>query len=63
LHFLTIARVDEADESEHWLIVARDSGLAAGQELEWLTGESGELRAIFFASLATARRNHGGKQG
>jgi len=50
--------VDEADESVHWLTVLRDGGLAEGEELEWLIAESGELRAIFSASLSTARRNH-----
>ncbi len=54
--------VDEADESVHWLTVIRDSGVAAGKELEWLIGESSELRAIFSASLSTARRNHRGKR-
>ena len=53
--------VEEADESEHWLTVIGDSKLAAGQELDWLLAESGELRAIFSASLKTARRNHGPK--
>ena len=51
--------VDEADESEQWLTVVRESKLATGQELDWLLAESGELRAIFSASLKTARRNHG----
>ena len=54
--------VDEADESVHWLTVLRDSALAAGKELEWLIAESGELRAIFSASLSTARRNHRGNR-
>ena len=50
--------VEEADETEHWLSVIRGSDLAAGQELEWLLRESGEPRAIFSASLRTARLNH-----
>jgi four helix bundle protein len=54
--------VDEADESMYWLTVLRDSSVAAGKELEWLIGESGELRAIFSASLSTARRNHRGNR-
>jgi hypothetical protein len=49
--------VDEADEAENWLITIRQSGLAGGSELEWLVKEAGELRAIFSAALATARRN------
>jgi four helix bundle protein len=52
--------VEEADETGHWLSVIRESDLAAGQELEWLLCESGELRAIFSASLRTARLNHAG---
>ena len=49
--------VDEADESVLWLTKTKDSGVADGAELEWLLDESGQLRAIFSASLATARRN------
>ena len=49
---------DEADESEHWLGVLRQAGLAAGPELEWLLNESRELRAIFVKSVSTARSNH-----
>ena len=48
--------VDEADESQHWLSVLKKGDLASGDELEWLLGEGGELRAIFGKSLATARR-------
>ena len=50
--------VEEADETEHWLTVARESGVASGTELDWLTRESSELRAIFCAALRTARLNH-----
>lgn len=50
--------VDETDESEHWLVVLEQSGLAAGAELAWLLQESRELLAIFSKSLTTARRNH-----
>ena len=49
--------LDEADEAERWLEVLKDSGLASGAEVEWLSGESGELRAILFASVTTARLN------
>lgn len=49
--------LDEADEAERWLGVVKESGLARGGELEWLVGESGELRAILFASVTTARLN------
>ena len=50
--------VDEADETEHWLSMIRDSELASGPELDWLLRESGQLRAIFSKSLTTARRNY-----
>jgi four helix bundle protein len=50
--------VDEADESEHWLFVIRESGIASGTELDGLLNESRQLRAIFGQSLATARLNH-----
>ena len=49
---------EEADESEHWLDVLRESGAGAGSEFDWLLGESRELRAIFVASAKTARANH-----
>jgi four helix bundle protein len=54
--------VDEADESVHWLGVLKETGLAEGAELESLLDEGKQLRAIFLASLATARRNHGGRK-
>jgi four helix bundle protein len=50
--------LDEADESEYWLSRIQEGGIAAGNELEWLVGESRELRAILSASVTTARRNH-----
>jgi four helix bundle protein len=50
--------VEEADETEHWLKVLVDSGLAAGPELERFSREARELRAIFKASLDTSRRNY-----
>jgi four helix bundle protein len=50
--------VEEADETEHWLDVLKEGELASGAELNWLTGEAAELRAIFKASLDTARTNY-----
>jgi four helix bundle protein len=50
--------LEEADETEHWLDVLKDGGLASGAELTWLRGEAAELRAIFFASVDTARTNY-----
>ena len=53
---------EEADESEHWLIVIRDAHVistTAGQrELAWLLDEARQLRAILVASVRTARANH-----
>jgi len=49
--------VDEADESEHWLSMLKNAGMAAGRELDRLLQESGELRAIFGKCLGTARAN------
>jgi four helix bundle protein len=50
--------VEEADETEHWLKLSLDSGLATDSESEWLYHEARELRAILKASLDTARRNY-----
>jgi four helix bundle protein len=49
--------VEEADETEGWLAMLRDANLAAGGELEWLSSEAAQLRAIFVASRKTARAN------
>ena len=53
---------EEADETENWFriimythIVSTTTGL---RELEWLTDESRQLRAILVASVRTARANH-----
>src|SRR6476659_28249 len=50
--------VEEADETEHWLDLIKEAELASGAELNWLMGEAAELRAIFNASLVTARANY-----
>jgi four helix bundle protein len=53
---------EEADETEHWLIVIRDahviSTTAGLRELDWLLDEARQLRAILVASVKTARANH-----
>lgn len=49
--------VEEADETEHWLEVLLAAGLASGPEFELIAAEAAELRAIFVASLKTARAN------
>jgi four helix bundle protein len=53
---------EEADETEHWLIVIRDAHIisttAGLKELDWLLDEGRQLRAILVASTRTARANH-----
>ena len=51
--------VDEADETEHWLWMAGQLGLASGRQFDALVSESRELRAILAASVGTARRSAG----
>jgi four helix bundle protein len=51
--------VEEADETEHWLDILDEAKLVSGPEFEALRAESRELRAIFVASVSTARRNAG----
>jgi len=52
---------EEADETEHWLIVIRDAHIMSTSrgldELAWLLDEARQLRAILVASAKTARRN------
>jgi hypothetical protein len=48
---------DEADETEGWLEMLKEVGLADAPELDWLLAESRELRAIFVRSVTTARAN------
>jgi four helix bundle protein len=50
--------VEEADETEHWLLVLIESEIACGPEVEFLLDEARQLRAIFKASHDTARRNY-----
>ena len=50
--------LEEADETEHWLDVLFLGELASGPEVDWLRNESRELRAIFHASVKTARANY-----
>jgi four helix bundle protein len=49
--------VEEADESEHWLLVLIESEIASGPEVRFLFDEACQLRAIFKASHDTARNN------
>ena len=53
---------EEADETEHWMIVIRDAHListtAGLKELDGLLDESRQLRAILVAATRTARTNH-----
>jgi four helix bundle protein len=50
--------VEEADETEHWLLVLIESNIGTGSELDELYNTSRELRAIFKASYDTARAHH-----
>jgi four helix bundle protein len=50
--------VEEADETEHWLWMVGQLGLASGNRFEAIVRESRELRAILAASVGTARRNY-----
>ena len=50
--------VEEADETEHWLLVLIESEIACGPEVEFFLDEARQLRAIFKASHDTARRNY-----
>ncbi|MGE3273694.1 MAG: four helix bundle protein [Vicinamibacterales bacterium] len=49
--------VEEADEAVHWLELIREAGLGDREVLAEIEAEARELRAIFAASLGTARRN------
>ena len=47
--------VEEADETQFWLELLKESGLVQNEHLEQLQREIGELVAMFTASLKTAR--------
>ena len=49
--------IEEADESQHWLDMLGDAGLAPQEKLKPLIKEAGELVAILTASAKTARAN------
>jgi four helix bundle protein len=53
---ITVAE-EEADESQYWLDLLADSGLARRDQLSNLMKESRGLTAIFTASGKTAKRN------
>jgi four helix bundle protein len=50
---------EEADEAVYWLELMRDGNVGDRREVGLLLPEAKELRAIFAASYATARRNRG----
>jgi len=52
---------EEADECEHWLDIVTAAGLGAPGRWKELQREPRELRAIFAASYATAKRNRASK--
>jgi four helix bundle protein len=51
--------LEEADESEHWLELLGECRIASGEQFDRLKDEASQLRAIFYQSAATARRNQG----
>ena len=52
---------EEGDESVYWLELMRDGNIGDRREVGLLLPEAKELRAIFAASYATARRNRARK--
>jgi len=46
--------IEEADESEYWLLLLKRAGMARSTELDRLSDEAGQLVAIFTASQKTA---------
>jgi four helix bundle protein len=55
--------LEEADETEHWLDVLRKAGIQCGEEVDKLTDEAAQLRAIFAQSVKTARANYAAQPG
>lgn len=49
--------IEEADESQHWLEMLGEAGLASQDKLKLLSKEADELVAILTASAKTARNN------
>jgi four helix bundle protein len=49
--------IEEADESQHWMEMLGEAGLASQDKLKPLIKEAGELVAILTASAKTARSN------
>ncbi|HEX2442685.1 MAG TPA: four helix bundle protein [Vicinamibacterales bacterium] len=46
--------IEEADESEYWLMLLKRAGIAKGVELDRLFDEAGQLVAVFTRSQRTA---------
>ena len=49
--------IEEADESQHWIEMLGDAGLASQEKLRPLIKEADEIVAILTASAKTARAN------
>jgi four helix bundle protein len=49
--------IEEADESEYWLMLLRRAGIAKGPEADRLQDEAGQLVAVFTSSQKTAISN------
>jgi four helix bundle protein len=50
---------EESDETVYWLEIMRDGQIGDRREVGLLLPEAKELRAMFAAAYATARRNRG----
>ena len=55
--------LEESDESQGWLQLLNQTDFQGNTEVLELLKEATELRNIFAASYATAKRNEGGKGG
>ena len=49
--------IEEADQSEYWLMLLKHAGIAKGVELERLSDEAGQLVAVLTRSQKTAISN------
>lgn len=49
--------LEEADESNYWLTIIKDSGLIIDSQIDDLIQESNELTAIFAATCRTVKLN------
>jgi four helix bundle protein len=57
VHKLSIA-LKEADETEYWLNLLRDSDYITPSQAEALLSDCAEVQRMLIASIKTAKRNH-----